>query len=251
MNLFLILTPILVAVIVGLLGFVGCTFTHGAASVFVQHVHTTVNAASNAISITSDPLNLSGGELLIVTLQWNALQAGTQPPSFTGASLQALNGGGPFDWSGQKIQSFLGFNAPNNPAVTVTVTFAQMSPGTSTLCVSAYSAVDTANPVYSPVASDPAFIGATPTAPSLNANYGDMVHAVGFAADNNGKFPGTSTIAPGTAFTAENPGPTNNPLVEDKSISSTQDLVQASVTITAQGVNPRGFVVAMGIKVTS
>ena len=251
--LLLLLTPVLLLAIVALLGFVGCDRVYGLHSIDppkpgpVQHVQTTVKAgAPNTAKITADPLTLQGNELIIATVQWQA--AAVQPPApvVTGADFVAVPGGGPYPWNGFEVQSFWGNNPDGNTSVTVEVFLAGGSSSPWNLCVSAYRSAEAATPPYSPQQSGPISTGPTTAAPEINLGDGDMLYAVGFAADSNGAFPGNNSLTAGPGLTAEFTSITN-PLVEDGGSGK----ISAQVTNTGSDPNARGFIVAMGITAKS
>ncbi len=264
LDLFLILTPMLLLAIVALLGFVGCyqnvTYTPPA----LMHVETTVKTgASGTNTISADPLTLMGGELIIVTVQWKSASATASTPSLTGTGTSPNNepiltsasfaavavggaGLGQYFWNGLAIQSFWATNPQGNTSLTVKAALmdgSNPSPSASTwnLCVSAYSGAASATAPYSPEASDPGYTGPTPTAPAINLGPGDMLYAVGFAADPDGTFPGSTSLAAGPGLSAEFPA-VKNPLVEDGG----SGIISAQVT--SNNPSAEGFIVAMGLK---
>ena len=254
-DVFVILTPILLLAIVALLGFVGCANVLGLSPITppVQHVQTTVNTgASGTNTITADPLTLEGGELIIVTIQWKSAAAPPSTPSLTGANFTAIavGGQGSYFWNGLEIQSFWATNPQGNTNLIVKAVLmngSNPSPSASTwnLCVSAYSNVDSGVAPYSPQASVANYTGLTPTtAGAITLGVGDRLYAVGFAADPDGTFPGNNPLAAGSGLTAEFPSVTN-PLVEDGGSGN----ISAQVTNTGTNLNPKGFIVAMGIAV--
>lgn len=248
---FVILTPILLLLIIALLGFVGCELVfplNPAVPAAVAHVQTTVKSAPvGTDTVTADPLSLEGGELIVATVQWGSAAVQSPSPVLTGANFAPAVGGGPFNWSGMKIQTLLATNPANSKSVTVQAILAGGSNVTWNLCVSAYKNVDSNNPIYSPLQNGSAFIGTNPQLPPININTGDIVYAVAFGADNNGAFPGSNTFTAGPGFTAEFPA-IANPIVED---GGTGNLVTAQATNTSQSPNPRGFIFASGIKAAS
>jgi hypothetical protein len=245
-DVFVLLTPILVLGIVALLAFVGCdlVFTINPVPLPVVHVHTTVKrGAALTDTITADPLSLEGGELIVATVQWSSPAVQPPDPVLTGLVFAPVVGGGPFPWNNMRVQTFLATNPAQNTQLAVQVTLAGGSSVTWHLCVSAYKGFDENTPVYSPQQNGPGFIGTNPQTPTINAGNGDMVYAVAFGADSNGTFPGSNSFTPGPGFAAEFPAITN-PLVEDIVLSP----VIAQATNTSQAPNPRGFIFAMGIK---
>lgn len=248
---FVILTPILLLGVIALLGFVGCDRVFGLYPVDpatpnpVSHVQTVVKSApAGTGTITADPLSLQGGELIVATLQWRSALAQQPTPALTGADFAPVVGGGPFDWNGMRIQTFFGTNPPNNDTVTVEAILSGGSNVTWNLCVSAYENADSDAPIYSPQQNGPAYVGTNPQTPAINISSGDVVYAVAFAADSGGAFPGNNSLTAGAGFTAEFPGITN-PLVED---GGTGNPVTAQALNTTQGLTPKGFIFAMGIK---
>jgi hypothetical protein len=252
---FVILTPILLLAIIALFGFVGCDRVLGLNPVSppVQHVQTTVKTgASGTNTLTADPLTLMGGELIIVTVQWKSAAAPPSTPSLSGANFTAITVGGQgteqYFWNGLAIQSFWATNPQGNTSLTVQVVLMDgsnpsNSASTWNLCVSAYSNVDSGVAPYSPQASATNYIGTTPTtAAAINLGDGDIIYAVGFAADANGTFPGNNPLTAGSDLTAEFPSVTN-PLVEDGGSGT----ISAQVTNTSNNPSPKGFILAMGI----
>jgi hypothetical protein len=250
MDHFILLTPLLLLPVFALLGFAGCNAVFGidpttlAQPIPVVHVQTVVKSApAGSNSITADPLTLTGGELLIVTVQW-ASSAVLQPsPTLTGATLAPVMDP-PFGWNGMKIQSFFGINPANTTSVVVKAQLVGGSIIPWNLCVSAYTSYDPDNPVYTPISNPATFVGTDIKSPPINVGQGDMIYAVAFAADNSGTFPGSNPLAPAPGFTAEFPA-INNPLVED---GGTGNPVTAEALNATTSTNPRGFIFAMGIK---
>lgn len=251
LDLFLILTPVLLLAIVALLGFVGCyqniTYTPPA----LMHVQTVVATASaNTNKVSANPLTLGGGELIVVALQWSASTGGANLPGLTGASFSPVNGGGPFVWyeidttHNMMVQIFSAMNPAGNTQLAVTASLLQDSTVPWNLCVSAYSGVDENAPLYSPQTSKLGYVGNNPQTPPLNLGAGDLVYAVAFAANSNGSFPGNNPLSPGPGFTAEFPAITN-PLVEDGNGSNP---VIAQATNADTDPNAKGFIFAMGLK---
>ena len=243
---FVILTPILLLAIVALLGFVGCQqlfdVAGGPPTIPVQHVQSTIKTApAGTNTITADPLTLQGGELIIVTVQWRSASA--QPPILTGGNFAPVSGGGPFSWNGMEVQSFFAFNAQGSTSLKVEAVVTGGSNIQWNLCVSAYDNADLQNPLYSPLQNDPSFVGTNPQTPAINISEADLVYAVVFAANNNGTFPGTTSIAAGANFTDEF-GSVTNPKVEDGNMANP---VVAQATVSGDA-NPRAFIFAMGIK---
>lgn len=245
---FVFFTPILLLGVIALFGFVGCDVVFGLhhidPSPALTHAQTVVaTQAATKDVITAAPLTLQGGELIVVTLQWRSGVIPPVQPTLTGANFANVPGGGPFNWNGMNVQSFFAFNPKANTSLTVAASLTGGSSIQWFLCVSAYANPDLQNPVYSPQQNGSAFSGTNPQTPPIAVNSGDLVYAVIFAANNNGSFPGTVTIAAGSGFTAES-GSTVNPLIED---GNTTSPVTASATISGDA-NPRAFIFAMGIK---
>lgn len=124
------------------------------------------------------------------------------------------------------------------------------SPVPWSLCVSAYDHADRSNPVYSPVASDPTYVGLEPTAPTIDAqNPGDLVYAAAFAADGDGTFPGSGQLAPANpqlGWVADSD--ITNPLVMELSVPRSEGFTASAVDNTPGGPGP-AWIFAMGIKI--
>ncbi len=150
----------------------------------------------------------------MATVQWGSASVQPPSPAFTGANFAPAVGGGPFNWNGMRIQTFLGTNPVNSKSVTVQATLPGGSNVPWNLCVSAYNDVDSDNPIFSPLQNGSSFLGTTPQLPPISINSGDIVYAVAFAADNDSTFPGNNSFVAGPGFTAEFP-PVANPIVED------------------------------------
>jgi hypothetical protein len=243
---FVVLTPFLLLAVVVLLGFVGCDAFYGLQHTdkgHVTHLQTVVNTKdAGTNTITSDPLTLQGGELILVTLQWRSGLAQQPDPVLSGGNFFKVPGGGPFNWNSMKIQSFFAFNATGSTSVVVEAVLMGGSNIQWHLCVSAYDVVQTDNTFYSPQQSDPAFLGTNlQVQGTINTTPGDLVYAVAFAANNDGTFPGNTSIAAGAGFAAESS--TGNPLVEDGAPASP---VLAQATVSGDP-NPRAFMFAVGI----
>jgi len=242
---FLILAPVLLLAIVALLGFVGCYQDVTLSPSTLMHVQTVVTSApANTKSVTSAPLTLEGGELIVAAVQWSSAVSGPEMPGLTGASFSPVNGGGPFIWNNMSVQIFSAFNPAGNSQLTVTASLPRDSNVTWNLCVSAYAGVDPTAPLYSPLTSKLNYVGNNPQTPPLNIGAGDLVYAVGFAADSDGTFPGNNPLTAGPGFTAEFPAITN-PLVEDGTGSNP---VVAQVTNANPDPAAKGFIFAMGLK---
>src|SRR5262249_23637735 len=115
LDLFLILTPLLLLAIVALLGFTGCytpvTLTQGG----VGHRQTVVNSNNpNTNSITSDLLTLEGGEFLVAVVQWNSAITGPDMPGFSPNIFSPLPNLAPFTWNNMTIQIFTSQNPDGN-----------------------------------------------------------------------------------------------------------------------------------------
>lgn len=245
-DLFLILTPILLLAVIALFGFVGCQLVFPLDTpAAVAHVDTKAKTGSPGTdTVTADPLTLEGGELIIATVQWGSAAVQQPTPTLTGVSFSPVLGGGPFNWSGMKVQTFVAANPENSKSVVVQAILPGGSSVAWNLCVSAYKNVDGDNPVVSPQQNGSVFVGNNPQLPPISVNAGDLVYAVIFAADNDGVFPGNNTIAAGPDFTAEFPA-ISNPLIEDGGAGNP---VTAQATITSQAPNPRAFIFGLGIK---
>jgi hypothetical protein len=240
---FVILTPILLLAVIALLGFAGCSFTPGMEP-SVSHVATVVKSgAANTGSITAGPLTLTGGELIVAALQWRQ-EVATDKPSLSAGLTAAA---GPFAWNNMQVQIFTALNPTGNTQLTVTASLPHNSAVVWNLCVSAYSGVDEDTPIYSPQTSPLAYTGNNPQTAPLSIGSGDLVYAVAFAANSDGTFTGNNPLTAGSGFTAEFPAITN-PLVEDGDGSSP---VVAQVTNSSSDPNAKGFIFAMGMKVSS
>lgn len=249
---FVILTPILLLAVIALLGFVGCDQVLGlpALGPEVTHVQTTVNTGQKGkTTLTSDTLSLKGGELIIATVQWQSATASPTQPSLTGASFAPIAQGAiPAAWNGLSIQSYWAVNPAHNTQLAVQVSLPSGSNPTSewNLCVSAYDNVDVnlPNPLYSPQQNVLNYVGTNPQTASINTGGGDLVYAVVFAANHDGTFPGTVSIAAGSEFKTEGGA---NPLVED---GNPPNPVFAQATVSGDA-SPRAFIFAMGITAAS
>lgn len=250
-DVFLILTPVLLLAIVALLGFVGCYQTLTYVAPALMHVQTVVATASaNTNKVTANSLTLEGGELIVVAVQWSAAITGADMVTLSGASFSQVNGGGPFVWyeidttHNMMVLIFVAMNQAGITQVAVTASLLQDSTVPWNLCVSAYSGVDEAEPVYSPQNSKLGYVGNNPQTPPINLSAGDLVYAVAFAANSDGTFPGNNPLSPGPWFTPEFPAITS-PLVEDGNGSNP---VIAQVTNANTDPNAKGFIFAMGLK---
>ncbi len=244
---FVILTPILLLAVVALLGFAGCQF-HAAAPPSVSNVQTVVqSAAAGTKSVTAAALSLQGGELIIAAVQWSSAVALPETPALSGAAFSPVDGGGPFAWDVMSVQIFSAVNPAGNTQLTVTALLPRNSNVAWNLCVSAYDGVDEVAPFYSPQTSPLDYAGNNPQTPALSIGSGDLVYAVAFAANSDGTFPGNNPLTAGSGFTAEYPAVTN-PLVEDGDGNSP---VIAQVTNSNSDPNAKGFIFAMGLKVSS
>jgi hypothetical protein len=243
---FVLLTPIVLLAVIALVGFIGCQLVFPLnPPPAVEHVATTVKTGLPGMdTVTTDPLILEGGELIVATVQWGSAAVQPPTPELSGAEFSPAVGGGPFNWSGMKVQTFLARNPENQKALAVQAIVLGGANVVWNVCVSAYRNVDGANPIFSPIQNGSAFVGTNPQLPPININEGDTVYAVALAADNNGTFPGSNAYVAGPGFTAEFPA-VANPIVED---GGTGTLVIAQATNTAQSLNPRAFIFAMALK---
>jgi len=269
MDRFVILTPLLLLAVIALLGFVGCIGGRHYAA--VNHLFTvTQSAPAGDETVTAGPLYLGGASetygFFLATLQWGAPpgQSGTPMLSSGSTTFAPVSGGGPFDWNGMKVQTFWAFNPgpiDSDAPITFTATLSQPSTVPWNLFVTAYNTVDNTSlpdvpPIYSPQQSDPAYTGTTPQAPPIRIGTGDLVYAVGFAADSGGAFPGSNNLVAGSGFTVRGERRVvNNPILEDNPDpdsgvleGSPSKLITAQVTNTTPQNNAKGFIVAMGIK---
>jgi hypothetical protein len=246
---FVVLTPFLLLAVIALLGFAGCDGFYGLShqdphTSPVKHVTTTVKTApAGTNNVKADPLTLEGGELLIVTVQWRSGSAQQPVPVLSGGNFVAVAQGGPFDWNGMKVETFVATNAPDNTSVTVEAVLLGGSNLTWNLCVSAYSSYDTSTPLFSPQITSPTFVGTNPQLAAISIESGDLIYAVVFAADNDGTFPGRDFISAGLTFEAG--AANNNPMIQD---GGGGDSVTVQATISGPDPNPRAFIFAMGIK---
>lgn len=259
LDLFLILTPVLLLAIVALFGFVGCYQDLVYTGPLLTHVQTIVaSAATTMLSVSAGPLTLQGGEFIVVAVQWSSANAAPSTPELKEPTLgnivfAAVSGGGPFTWyaidsnHNMMVQIFSASNPPGNTQFTVQARLLQESNMPWNLCVSAYAGVDENAPVYSPQTSKLDYVGNNPQTPPINLGAGDLVYAVAFAADSDGTFPGNNPLSAGPGFTAEFPAITN-PLVED---GNGNNPVVAQVTNANTDPNAKGFIFAMGLKSAS
>jgi hypothetical protein len=237
----ILLAPVFLLAIVALFGFIGCSFAPlpGAGPTPVVEI-----AAANSATLSATLMNLSGGELLVATLQWG----GGGTPNFTsGGVFQPVSNGGPFKWNGMDIQVFSAINATQGSS-TITVNLSKPSPVQWSLCICPY-ATKALNPLYGAVNNGATFTGAVIKAPPITLNPGDSIYAVAFAADGGGvvgNFPGKNSLSvPGPFFT---PGSSDvtNPLLEIGRVGSDGGAVAAEAT-NSNTSNPRGFIFAVGV----
>jgi hypothetical protein len=242
-----LLTPILLLAIVGLLGFVGCSFQPrlSFASLF------TISTGAAQTSAISTEFSLNGGELLLATVQWGSPPATPSTPSFSPA-FQPVPGGGPFDWNGLKIQAFSIINNQKNGSIVATLVDSSQQPVNSpvewSVSFSSYL-TKAASPFYSPVATNPTLTGTDIKAPPVTANQGDAIYAVAYAADDGaitGAFPGNNSLsAPKPANGGVIPG---NPLLLDIE-NVPAGPVTVEVTNSNTGPTPKGFIFAVAVAI--
>jgi hypothetical protein len=240
----ILLTPVLLLAIVALFGFVGCSFHPGAISPSPQVGIAGPGASSVSVSLS----NLSGGELLVATVEWGG---SAQPPAFTGAAFQQrsdINGGNAFDWNGMRIQVFTAINSQKNTSL-ITATFSSPSNVECSLCVWPYPGSTT---LYGAVDSGPNLTGTNIAAPPINVmNKGDAIYAVAYAADApttslTGKFPGNNLLTPGNGFTSALVGE-SDPLLEGLYATASGPVTPAA-TNTAGTSKSKGFIFAVAVK---
>ncbi len=245
---FVILTPLLLLAVIALLGFVGCDPLLGLNLVYpgVGYVNTAVFVEpANTNTVTAVLSGLSGGELIVIALQWSG-NAPTLPPNLTSAA-------GPYTWELQTtaqpkkisaIQVFTAMNPDKSAQFTVTVTLSSVVPWS--VCLTAFNTVDANAPTYSPQmvqASTSANSPAQTNAIGLGGS--DALYAIGIAADGNGNILSTQgNLAPGPGFTSDYPG-TTNVLVEHLLNGGNQSV--PAVVNNTQNSKANLFVFGMGI----
>jgi|HubBroStandDraft_6_1064221.scaffolds.fasta_scaffold92084_3 hypothetical protein len=247
---FLLLTPLLLLAVVALLGFVGCDQVLGLTQAYqgIGYVNTSVLVEpANANTVTAVLGGLSGGELVVVTLQWSG-NAPTFSPSLTSAA-------GPYTWELEAtappkkisdIQVFTAINADNSTQFAVKVSLSSVVPWS--VCLTAFSIVDTNEPTYSPQTVQ-AFTSANSPAQTSPIGLGDSdaLYAIGIAANSVGTIlSALGNLGAGTSFTSDYPG-TTNILVEHRFPSGGNQSLPAVVNNT-QNANANLFVFGMGIK---
>lgn len=248
---FVILTPLLLLAVVALLGFVGCDQIFGLVQTHlagVGYVSTVVFVEpANESTLTAVLSGLTGGELIVITLQWSG-NTPTFAPNLTSAA-------GPYTWQLQSstppkkisdIQVLTAMNPDNSAQFTLKVTLSSVVPWT--LCLTALNQVDADAPTYSPQtvqASTSANSSAQTDAIGLGD--GDALYAIGIAADANGNIlSAQGNLAPGPGFTSDYPG-TTNVLIELLFASGGNQSLPAVVNNT-QNATANLFVFGMGIK---
>jgi hypothetical protein len=248
---FVILTPILLLAVVALLGFVGCDQILGLAPTQlgspVGYVNTAVFVQpANSTSLTAVLSGLSGGELIVIALQWSG-----NAPAFT-PNLESA--AGPYTWeltttappkkiSG--IQVFTAINPANTTEFNVQVQLNSVVPWC--ICLTAFSAVDTSAPTYSPqTAQTTASANSSAQTAAVGLGDSDMLYGFGIAANGSGTIlPVQGNLAPGPGFTNDYAG-TTNVLVEHQSPNANQSL--PVVVNNTQNSSANLFVFGMGIK---
>ena len=256
LDLFLILTPLLLLAIVALLGFTGC-YTPVMLTPppppppGVTHVKTVVNSnGANTNTITSDMLTLQGGEFIVVAVQWGSANAAPGMPQLSETSMASIkfpgvSNGGPFVWyaldsnHSMMVQIFSASNPMGNTQFTVKASLLQASTVPWNLCVSAYDGVNESTPLSSPQSSS--LPGDNPHTSPISFGTGALVYAVAFAADSSGLFPSGNMLTAGAGFTPESPQP-GNPLVEDGNATNP---LTAQVNNSNTDPNAKGFIFAM------
>jgi hypothetical protein len=246
---FVILTPLLLLAVIALLGFVGCDQVLGLTQAYagVGYVNTAVFVEpANTNTVTAVLSGLSGGELIVITLQWTG-NAPTFTPNLTSAA-------GPYTWELQTtaapkkisaIQVFTAMNPDNSAQFTVKVTLSSVVPWS--VCLTAFSAVDANAPTYSPQTVQASTSANSPAQTSaIGLGDSDALYAIGIAADGTGNIlSAQGNLAPGPGFTSDYPG-TTNVLVEH--LTPNGNLSLPAVVNNTQNASANLFVFGMGIK---
>ncbi|HUI85076.1 MAG TPA: hypothetical protein VL240_12680 [Candidatus Binatia bacterium] len=253
----ILLTPVLLLAIVALFAFVGCSFR---AQISLAPVVATASAGTSALSAT---LGLNGGELLVATLQWDGLSA----PTFKGAQFQpaaAVNNGNALKWNGMSIQVFTAvYSGAYGTNINMSVTLPTPSQVPWSFSIWPYS-TNASNPLSGAVSTNPNFAGKNIQAPAVNLNKGDALYAVAFAADTTptpltpGIFPGNSSLSapangPNGETVATATDTNNNPLLEGW-LAGANEVATAQATNTPtdpSNTNPKGFILALGVTISS
>jgi hypothetical protein len=246
---FVILTPLLLLAVIALLGFVGCDQFLGLTQAYegVSYVNTAVfvePATTN--TVTAVLSGLSGGELIVITLQWSG-PVPTLPPNLTSAA-------GPYTWELQTtaaskkisaIQVLTAMNPDNSAQFTVTVTLSSVVPWS--ICLTAFSTVYANAPTYSPQTVQASTSANSPAQTNaIGLGESDALYAIGIAADASGNIlSAQGNLAPGSGFTSDYPG-TTNVLIEHLFPNGDQSL--PAVVNNPQNARANLFVFGMGIK---
>lgn len=246
---FVILTPLLLLAVIALLGFVGCDQVLGLNQTYegVGYVNTAVFVEpANTDTVTAVLSGLTGGELIVITLQWTG-NAPTFTPNLTSAA-------GPYTWELQTtaapkkisaIQVFTAMNPDDSAQFTVKVTLSSVVPWS--VCLTAFSVVDANAPTYSPQTVQASTSANSPAQTNaIGLGDSDALYAIGIAADGAGNIlSAQGNLAPGPGFTSDYPG-TANVLVEHLFPNSNQSL--PAVVNNTQNASANLFVFGMGIK---
>ncbi len=265
---FVILTPILLLAIVALLGFVGCDAVFGIqptgllppylevgyvnATVYVETA--TGNNGADTTSVDATLTGLQGGELIVVTLQWEGNPATLTPnlPPVADAYPWVLETTAP-PKTISRIQVFTAMNPAHAAQFTVTVQLNSAVPWS--VCLSAFNNVNLNAPTASPLTQVATGYVSSLQTSAIGLSAGDALYAFGLVADGNGNFPsGANNLAQGSGFTLDDPGfapPSSGdpaPLIEHRvtdNFGSDQSLPAVIVNNTG---NPNLFLFGMAIK---
>lgn len=238
--LLILLTPILLLALVALFGFVGCGFTPGSTSSSFSTV-VTADAATQTLMIPVS--GLSGGELLVATVQWGSPAIAPPAPAFSGGpAFAAVDMAGPFVWGKSRVQVFSGTNTSSTD-YTITVTLSDNSPVQWSVCIEAFGDSQSAASMFSPVTNGTTFVGSAIQSPPITLAKGDTLYAVAYAADSDGTFPGSNSLSAPSGYSVF--ADSTNPLFETWG-------AQSAGSVTGQATNsntnnPKGFIVALGI----
>ncbi len=245
---FVILTPLLLLAVIALFGFVGCDQLLGLTQTYegVGYVNTAVFVEpANTNTVTAVLSGLSGGELIVITLQWSG-NAPTLTPNLTSAA-------GPYTWELQTtaapkkisgIQVFTAINPDNSAQFTVNVTLSSVVPWS--VCLTAFSTVDANAPTYSPQMVQASTNANSPAQTNaIGLGIADALYAIGIAADGNGNIlSAQGNLAPGPGFTSDYPGTTN--ILVEHLLAGDQSL--PAVVNNTQNASANLFVFGMGVK---
>ncbi len=253
--LILVLTPVVLLAVVKFLTW-PCPFTPGALPNPTLLTPVLATATARETTLTATVTNVYGNQLFVAILQWGGAPSPT--PTFSSPGVNLYPKSGVYAWNGMNIQVFINnVEKPGDGTVPVTVTLPAPSPVPWSLCIWPSQTL-APSPVFGIVTTDPNFAGLEIKTPEpLTLTQYDQLCAVAYAADapatvgGNGAFPGSNSLSgPGWGLVTFNNN--GNPLligfIAEGTGTGTLTPLAINKPTDPKNTNPRGFMIALGIK---